>query len=31
MGHLTAVGNGDVDLEALLARTRDLRDGLHFD
>ncbi|ELZ85566.1 phosphoribosylaminoimidazole carboxylase, ATPase subunit [Haloferax elongans ATCC BAA-1513] len=29
MGHLTAVG--DTDLDVLLSRARDLRDGLHFE
>jgi 5-(carboxyamino)imidazole ribonucleotide synthase len=31
MGHLTATGTADGDAEALLARVRDLRDGLTFE
>jgi len=31
MGHLTAAGDDDADLETLLERARELRDGLQFD
>ncbi len=31
MGHLTAVGNDETDVETLLGRARELRDGLRFD
>ncbi|MFC7204160.1 5-(carboxyamino)imidazole ribonucleotide synthase [Haloferax namakaokahaiae] len=30
MGHLTAVGNSDADVESLLERARTLRDGVEF-